>query len=306
MTAPGPVDPRGPLPVDLITSLYLAASAGLAIAFSLTGASLCLLASAYAVGAILAWKAPPWLRSRKAAWIRFLCAWYPVLCFTPLYTSTALLNGGSPIPSLDPWLAHMDELLFQGSFCDLFSSALPHQLFAEVMALSYFSYYLMIPGVGLFLWFRNRQRFFEFVFCTAFCFYFFYLIFSLVPSEGPQFFLRGGALHWDGRLFGPLLTGLLQQVEVPTGAFPSSHVGIALICLVFAWRQHRLFGAGVALFFSGLCAAILYGGPHYFIDLPCGLAVALLFILFSGPVRAWLTRKPDESGPPPRSSENQG
>jgi membrane-associated phospholipid phosphatase len=146
------------------------------------------------------------------------------------------------------------------------------------MAFFYFSYYLMIPGMGLFLWFRKKERFSHFVFTSALCFYFFYWLFSLIPSAGPQYYLYEGFIEWKGVFFGPLLTHLLQAVECPTGAFPSSHVGVALIVCGFAWRQGRRPGLLLLILLTGLAASILYGGPHYFLDLPCGLAVGFVFL----------------------------
>ncbi len=275
-------------PVDLITGLYLAMSGILALAWwgRLDGHRW--LIPLYFAGAVLTLTAPPYLRRLHRPFGRFLSAWYPILCLTFFYTSTALLNPASPVPALDPWLADVDTILFGRPVCEAFSERFPGAFFAELMAFFYFSYYFMIPGIALWLWIKNRSLFQEFVFCVALCFYFFYLVFSLLPASGPQYYLYGGKLIWNGILFGPLLTGLLESVEVPTGAFPSSHVGIALVVTVFAWRHHRLLGGLMAGLSTGLAAAILYGGPHYFIDLPLGLAVGAAFLLLAGPCARWI------------------
>ncbi len=268
-------------PVDKITCLYLIASGALASAWNSGLDKAELLIPLFFGGAILTALVPPMLRRIDRPWSVFLSAWYPVLCWTFFYKSTALLNKASPIPSLDPWLAKMDERFFSTPFCDLFSEALPQPGFAEAMAFFYSSYYIMIPGVGLWLWIRNRTLFFDFIFTTGFSFYLYYLLFSILPSAGPQYFLAGGEIRWEGWFFGPLLTDLLMAVECPTGAFPSSHVGIALVVTVFAWRSMRFAGTVLAFLSSGLAAAILYGGPHYFLDLPCGIATGVVFLFLS-------------------------
>jgi hypothetical protein len=195
----------------------------------------------------------------------------------------------------------MDSVLFGRPFCALFSEAYPHTLFAEVMAFFYLSYYLIIPGMGLLLWFRKRPAFEPFLFQVALCFYFFYGVFSLFPSAGPQYHLYDGAIAWDGVFFGPVLTELLLALEVPTGAFPSSHVGLALIVFFTTLRHQAWAGLPMAILLTGLCAAILYGGPHYFLDLPCGLAVGAVFLWLSRPcgrkIDGWL-RAVDSPIPP--------
>jgi hypothetical protein len=281
-------------PIDVITSAYLLLAAGLAAAWHARLPDAFWLAPLLLASAVAVLFLPPYLRRTGNAFACFVAAGYPVVAFTFLYLGTSLFNAASPIPSLDPWLAGIDDNLFGGSLCDRFSAAYPHPVFAEIMAFFYFSYYLMIPGLGLLLWFRVRPLFDSFVFTTALCFYFFYLVFSLFPSAGPQFHLRGGALHWEGYLFGPLLTTILQNVEVPTGAFPSSHVGVALIATCFAWRTSRGLGGLFTVLCTGLSLAILYGGPHYFLDLPCGLAVGAFFYCAAPRVAVALTKRLDE------------
>lgn len=281
---------QGLLPVDLITTGYLLLAAGMAAAWHERLPDAFWLAPLLLAAALAALFVPSLLRRREQGLGRFISAWYPVLAFTFLYLNTSLLNSASPIPPIDAWLAGIDEALFGSPLCDRFSSACPHPVFGEAMAFFYFSYYLMIPGLGLFLWFRVRRLFDSFIFTSALCFYFFYLVFSLLPSAGPQFYLREGALQWQGFLFGPLLTTILENVEVPTGAFPSSHVGVALIVTCFAWRGSRPLGALFTVLLAGLCLAILYGGPHYFLDLPCGLAVGAVFYLAAPHVAAALSR----------------
>lgn len=275
--------PRGLEPIDLITGLYLLASGSLAVAWYDGLDQYQWLAWVFILGALVVFTLPPWLRKKDKAWSRALAAWYPVLSFTLFYLSTAPLNQASPLPSLDPWLEEMDVRLFNEPFCHLFSRNVSSPIFAEAMAFFYFSYYALLPGLSVYLWIRNRRLFYSFVFCTGLCFYVFFLFFSIVPSGGPQFHIHGGSIHWNGTFFGPLLTAILLELESSTGAFPSSHVGITLIVTAFAFRQHRALGWVLALFLTGLAAATQYGGPHYFIDLPCGAAVGFLFLKLCNP-----------------------
>lgn len=267
--------------MDRITCLFLLINTGLVLAWASRIDSPIMLGAAFLTGAVAAFFIPPMMRQSSRKLIALIGTLYPVAAFTFLYMSTASLNHASPVPGLDPWLAGIDEALFGSLVCDRFKAALPHRPFAEIMAFFYFSYYLMIPGTSLLLWFKRRRLCFEYIFSVTFSFYLYYLVFSIVPSAGPQFFAHEGAIVWDGYFFGPLLTQILEHGELPTGAFPSSHVGIALVTSVFAWRFGRGFGALIAFLTLGLSCAILYGAPHYALDLPCGLATGWIFLLLS-------------------------
>ena len=73
----------------------------------------------------------------------------------------------------------------------------------------------------------------------------------------------------------------IHRGEHPTGAFPSSHVGIAVICMILAWQSKNK-----TLFFSLLPFTILiflatiYIRAHYAIDVIAGFIVGILFYLF--------------------------
>jgi hypothetical protein len=275
---------KKPLPLDLITCIYMLVSGCLAGLWGRSVPGAAWICPLFIAGGLASLWLPPLLRRSGHPLLIFLAAWYPVPALAFFYLSTARLNQGSPVPVLDPWLADWERDFFGGLVCERFSETCSSTLFAEIMAFFYYSYYIMIPGLGLLLWFRNKRLFPEFIFCTAMGFYVFYLIFAIAPSHGPQFHVNQGAILWDGHFFGPLLTNLLSRIEVPTGAFPSSHVGMAVVVTAFAWRHHRGLGLIAALLTAGLSAAILYGAPHYFLDLPCGIALGLVYLIAYGPL----------------------
>ena len=86
-----------------------------------------------------------------------------------------------------------------------------------------------------------------------------------------------------------LLTGMLGVLESDTGAFPSSHIAISLIVVVSVWRQKGAIRYLFAFVFVGLFLATVYGGPHYAIDLPAGVAVGIFFLLAGARLKRALT-----------------
>ena len=66
--------------------------------------------------------------------------------------------------------------------------------------------------------------------------------------------------------------------ERPTAAFPSSHVGIATICMLLAWRTKNKMLLFILLpFYVFLCMATVYIQAHYAIDVIAGLITGVAF-----------------------------
>lgn len=276
-------------PVDLISIFYLLVSGILAAVFlfpSITGGLVALAHGAVVIALPFCLRA---LGQESKGWKNFVREWYPAAFFFALYAETALINSGSPVSSLDPWLSGIDDAVFGAQLSEAFPVAVPMTWFQEWMAFSYCSYYVLIPGGGLYIWLKNRRAFSDFLFTTAACFYFCYIVFIIFPAGGPQMYLHDGVIHWDGVFFGPLLTAMLGTLESDTGAFPSSHIAISLIVVVSVWRLKGGLRYLFVLVFIGLFLATVYGGPHYAIDLPAGVAVGILFLLAGGRLKRALT-----------------
>ena len=84
---------------------------------------------------------------------------------------------------------------------------------SEVFYASYFSYYLMISGVGVALFLRNRQQFFHYISVVSFLFYICYTIYILLPVIGPRVFF--------GEIAGFQLPPDLQQLA-PVATYPDA------------------------------------------------------------------------------------
>ncbi len=266
-------------PVDLLTVVYLLLSGFLAALFLHPEQAGGWIALGHGTAALVLPFCYRALSGSDRRWKRALLEWYPFLLFSLFYLETGIINPGSPIPCIDPWLTGTDRFLFDETLSTAIPALLPQLWFREVMAFFYFSYYILIPGMGLVVWLRAKSLFSEYVLTVAACFYFCYLLFCLVPSAGPQFHLQGGRIVWEGYIFGPLLTEVLQSFEKATGAFPSSHVAVSLIALVFGWRLLSAVRYPLLVLFSGLFVSTVYGGPHYAIDLPAGLLVGWVFLV---------------------------
>jgi membrane-associated phospholipid phosphatase len=205
-------------------------------------------------------------------------------------------------PNLDPLFAGYEQQLFGYQPALLFSQAISHPVFSELMHLGYSSYFPLIAIVTLFYFFRRYDEFLRAEFILLAAFFIYYVIFIFLPVTGPQYYyLAAGfdqiaqgmfpdvgnyfATHmekattpgWNEGFFYSLVESMHDAGERPTAAFPSSHVGITTILLFLAWRTHckPLFW-GMMPFYILMCFATVYIQAHYAIDVISGWISAIV------------------------------
>lgn len=201
---------------------------------------------------------------------------------TILYKETAILNQLF-YPTIDSLLEHWDEMIFGFQPALVFSQQFPQTIVSELLYFGYFSYYLM-PLIVLFVVFKQLpDKLSEFGFLLIGSFLFYYFLFILFPAVGPQF-------HWSNPdafieakgFFGNIVKTIQENGEAPTAAFPSSHVGIALILMLWIFKNKRVlffvFIPNVLL----LIMATVYIKAHYFVDILAGILTApVIYFLVS-------------------------
>ena len=259
-------------------------------------------------------------RGKTGRFLDFLRHFYPVLLYTGFYRETGELNQMFVSGYLDPFFIRLEATLFglQPSLAAM--TWLPHWWVSEVLYAAYFSYYVMIVGVGLALFLRNRGQFFHYVSVVSFVFYACYLVYIFTPVMGPRIFIREitdyrlpddvqpaevppyPAAVTSGPFF-QIMAWIYRIFEAPGAAFPSSHVAVAVCTVCFSFyylRRVRHVHLIVAVL---LCLATVYCRYHYVVDVVAGLLTAAGLV----PLGNWLyfrSRPPatgaGEVGPPPR------
>lgn len=208
-------------------------------------------------------------------------------------------------PNLDHIVASWDQYLFGCQPALLFAERFTQPILSEFLEISYASYYPIIIAVCLYYFFNRYKEFQKCCFIITAAFFTFYLIFDLIPVAGPMYYYPAIGMssvakgvfpsvgHWfsthlsmmkppgwvDG--IGYQLITSIHGSERPTGAFPSSHIGITVVCLILAARTRSK-----ALFFSilpfgiGIFFATIYIRAHYAIDAITGLAFGFVLYAF--------------------------
>lgn len=236
--------------------------------------------------------------------VQMLRAFYPIIFYSFLYTETHHLDDLFRSRYLDGFVVDLDQRLFGAQLCRAMMQAHPQTWLAEVLYASYFSYYVMVLGVGLALYLLRRRHFWRYVAVLSFAFYVCYLVYILVPVMGPYGTSAGIVFHGELASVGPHVVpatvqaaffykvmGVVYILVEPEGgaAFPSSHVTVALIALWFTWthfRRVRLAHLGVVIL---LCLSTVYCGYHYAVDVLAGIATAGVL----GPVGLWMALRWD-------------
>lgn len=234
---------------------------------------------------------------------------YPVLLYTWFFAETGWLNRMFFPTYLDPIAIRSDEMLFGFQPAILFMQHFPYLALSELFYAAYFSYYLMIAGVGLALYLRDRRQCFHYVSVISFVFYICYAIYIVLPIVGPRVFfhdvpgyelprqlqqLAPAPSYPEAIRHGPffrLVSFIYRVFEAPGAALPSSHVAIALCTVWFSFRYLRpvrYYHLGVVLL---LCLATVYCRYHYATDVIAGVLITALLL----PLANWLYVRVDSS-----------
>jgi membrane-associated phospholipid phosphatase len=260
-----------------------------------------------------------WLVQREATGppapaLAFLRHFYPVLLYLWFFCETGWLNRMFVTEYLDPAAIRRDQALFGCQPSVLFMEKLPWLAVSEVFYASYFSYYVMIVGVGLALFLRSRRQFFHYLSVLSFLFYLCYLIYIFLPIIGPRLFygpVSGYTLPLEVRRLAPdatcpaavqsgvffkLMGWIYRVFEAPGSALPSSHVAVAWCTVYFSFRYLRRIRYPHLLLAFLLTLSTIYCHYHYVVDVLAGLLAFALLV----PLGNWLYRKfgaePPESG----------
>ncbi len=224
--------------------------------------------------------------------VRFFKLVYPLILFVPFYCESGVLNRLVVSDYLDPVFSQWEQWLFGCQPSLELMAKWPHPIVSEPLYAAYCSFYLMIVGVAIGLLRQDPKACGEYVTVTALVMYGCYVCFLLLPVVGPRLWYSPpdgwqNATTWSAiPAFPPAvqagwcyrLTQWLYALEVPGGAFPSSHVAGALCTLHFSWRHFKRFRYVHLLLVAMLCLATVYCRFHYALDVVGGLVAGVVLI----------------------------
>ncbi|HNX01529.1 MAG TPA: phosphatase PAP2 family protein [Candidatus Cloacimonadota bacterium] len=221
--------------------------------------------------------------------IRFIRDAYPIFLFGYFFESTSHVNHVIFQNFLDPWFQNIDQVIFNYQPSLVWGMIYKGAVVQEIMHFSYFSYYLMIAGIPIYLYLKNRKAFHETIFAITFVFYFCYFIYSWLPVVGGRYFPEAkqiSTVYQDG-IFTRIMAYIYTESPHMGGAFPSSHVAISVVITWAALRYMKKIGYILVPITFLLCLSTVHCHYHYFIDILAGLFTSLLLY----PIAILLYRK---------------
>lgn len=247
-----------------------------------------LLAAHLGLGALLLAGAPARLRARSDhAFVRALTLWYPLLLMPFMYWELPILSAAIwDGRFFDGTVMGWEAAIFGGQPSATMARRWGSPFLSEVLHLAYLAYYPLIYVFPAVLYMRVRKEAFQAtVFAVMLGFAACYVVFTLFPVQGPRYLFPapGGELAtgWLYRLTHTVLeTGSSQGA-----AFPSSHAAVAVIQTVNALRFMPRAAPLLGVITAGICAAAVYGGFHYAVDMAAGVAVGALVAWLAPVVR---------------------
>ena len=225
----------------------------------------------------------------------FLRQYYPVPLYIGLYCETELLNQMIHAGYLDAHFLRFEKWLFGMQPGLELMQRFPSRLLAEVLYAAYFSYYVMIAGLGLALLFRDRRQFVHFISIVSFVLYACYTLYIFLPVVGPPIVYRGpvavtlpqevlGTTNLDppetvqSSVFFRIMGWIYDHFEAAGAAFPSSHVAVAFCTVYFSFLYFRRIRYWHLIAAILLCVSTVYCRYHYVVDVAAGLVTAAVLV----------------------------
>ncbi|HQR46372.1 MAG TPA: phosphatase PAP2 family protein [Thermoanaerobaculia bacterium] len=212
---------------------------------------------------------------------RILRDWFPFAFFSFTYEAFGLSVWATLLPhDRDAELLRIDRF-FLGETPAVLLQRLAGPLLTDVMTAAYFLHLVLPPFLAWLLYRKQWVVFRQFLLAVLLAGMLGQIGYMLVPAVGPQrAFPELFTTTMTGEVYRPV-TNALEALRAPRDVFPSLHVGISTIVLVFSRRRsRRLFLALLPLVLLNWVSTI-YLRYHYAVDVLAGWAVAALAIVLA-------------------------
>lgn len=228
------------------------------------------------LGVLLRNKALPWNLQNLlmiALPILFLFA-----IFETFYMILPYFNGNR----YDELLARID-LDMLGISPTVWISKFVHPFLTDLFYALYLFYFPM-PLIILGWMFKKKmfRRMEKELLLFQFCYYGAYILYFLVPAEGPRFYLaQDYSVALDGYFIAEPVRLLINFLEPnKLDAFPSLHAAILLTTMIVAFRNNRKMFYWFIPAAIGIFISLVYCRYHYVIDVIAGViwTVAVVFL----------------------------
>ncbi|HFE65311.1 MAG TPA: phosphatase PAP2 family protein [Caldithrix sp.] len=224
----------------------------------------------------------PMLDRQKSAIAHFVRYGYIIAILPLLYLQVKPFLHTIHFQEFDPVILRFESAVF-GEVSNIWVQKFVKPPLTEFMQVSYSLYWITIPLAGLIFYFRKEYLLYEnLMHYVTITFFLSYFVFIFFPVAGPRFFIADQiTAQYRGLFFAHYLREFMTHAGFRGGAFPSSHVGVAVVILLFMWRFKPKVAVAVFLpIVIALSLATVYGQYHYFTDVIAGLVMGISIGLY--------------------------
>jgi len=224
------------------------------------------------------------LADRKSSKIlTFFRDCYPFFIFTFVFKEIALvINILFPF-WLESHLINWDLIVF-GTHPTVWVQQFYRPWLTELMAFSYWSYYILFPISGFTLYFqKDKSLYFSFVFRLSFTLLTCYFLYLFLGARGPHETLASLHLERDYVfIFDKFVKSIQDAASISGAAFPSSHVAAVWIVLIYMFRFKKWLGLALLPLTLALTVSVVYLQYHYAVDPIAGILIVCVTYPLAG------------------------
>jgi membrane-associated phospholipid phosphatase len=224
----------------------------------------------------------------------FLLKFAPFLLLIMTYESIrnltlALGTGGLHVSDLIVWEETLSGGIIPSFTLQHALSAQPYTWLVDIVANGfYMTHFFSVIGLGLLLWYTQRDHYWPFLLGLTVLSYAAFLTYVFFPAAPPWWasmygYLKGQAVNLSHSLLSP---DYIVATGNPVASMPSLHTAYPFylfIYCVYLWGKKAL---PIVILPVGVAISSLYLGHHYVIDILAGLCYAIVAFLCT----VWWTR----------------
>lgn len=262
------------LPYDWVAIGYLALTGGLILIFhkNVVRWHLYLLTRALWIAGIISLT---FVNEQMPFPLQFLRDWYPLSTIAIFYFEMGKLTQMVFQQYFDETVIRWEKRVFKGMPSLELSDRFPSIILSEILHLCYFSYYIIAVFLAAWLYFGGRIiPFQETVFAETLTFNLSLLCYPFLPATGPRYLFEKIQGKLSKGFFFRLTHSIVSRGSSKGTAFPSSHVSLSVIVLLYALRYDSTAFLILLPMCIGLALGTVYGRFHYAIDAVVGAVLA--------------------------------
>ncbi len=216
----------------------------------------------------------------SVAW-EFAHDWLPLVLFTTVFEEISFLSLAMRSGWQNHYILALESAVFGGSPMEWMHARAKSWLI-EFLEFGYFAFYPLYPTVGGVFWAWRKRPAFVGAFrkltdCLSVGYAICYAPYLLFPTQSPA---NRAGVQQIGSAHGGIFQHLVRLVQDHAGvhgnAFPSSHIMLTFVVLMFAYRFLPRIAPWLLIPILLMCVGAVYDGYHYASDVIAGALIGII------------------------------